>query len=213
MPAATDRALRREAEIHRFPAARICDADLVQGVARGDDASVREVWVRHSGAVRRALHRQLPSAADVDDLLQEVFVAFVRQAAAIAEPSALRAYLVGLAVRRALQARRSAGRRRRWTELFGLEAPRRSEARVEGRDALRALHRVLDGLSDELRLAFSLRYVEDLQLADVARALDASEATAKRVLARARARVARAARAEPALADYVTPPDEGEATP
>jgi RNA polymerase sigma-70 factor (ECF subfamily) len=74
---------------------------------------------------------------------------------------------------------------------------------VEGRESLRALHRVLARLSDRARLAFVLRHVQGMDLLEVAKALRISESTARRELSRARQRLAVLARTEPALTQYL----------
>jgi RNA polymerase sigma-70 factor (ECF subfamily) len=62
---------------------------------------------------------------------------------------------------------------------------------------------ILDRLGPHARQLFMLRYVQKLELADVATAMDISLATAKRHLARASAQVSAMVVREPALEDYL----------
>ena len=77
-------------------------------------------------------------------------------------------------------------------------------ADVEGAVALIALYRLLGHLPDRRRLAFVLRFIQGMEMAEVATALEISESTAKREVARAKAAVlARGRRQEPALWEYL----------
>ena len=75
---------------------------------------------------------------------------------------------------------------------------------MEGREALDRFYKILDRLSPKHRSAFVLRYVEGLDLADVAEALDISLATIKRWLPRISKRVFSQAERDPLLSPYIT---------
>jgi RNA polymerase sigma-70 factor (ECF subfamily) len=62
---------------------------------------------------------------------------------------------------------------------------------------------VLDRISDERRTVFVLRYVEGLELGELAAVLDCSLATAKRRVADAARRVSLLAASDPLLAPYL----------
>src|SRR5207244_3857149 len=70
---------------------------------------------------------------------------------------------------------------------------------------LRRVNAVLELLSDELRAAFVLRFVEQLTLEEVAAASRWSLATTKRKLAQAKRRFAALARADKLLWDRLSP--------
>jgi RNA polymerase sigma-70 factor (ECF subfamily) len=181
-------------------------------MARSDPEALREAWERYADAVRSALCVSLGSDPVVEDLTQEVFLSIYRRAGQLRDPAALRPYLLASAVRLAAFERRTRGRRHRWLRLLESEpaAQHSCHPNVEERDALRTLRRLLDALSERSRVAFVLRYVEDLSPAQVAVALGVSDATAKRAIARARNRVTRLAAREPALAGYMPRTDGGQ---
>jgi RNA polymerase sigma-70 factor (ECF subfamily) len=79
------------------------------------------------------------------------------------------------------------------------------------RTALSSLYRILDGLDADARLAFTLRHFEGLQITELASAMDASLASAKRRLARANARVQAAVIRDAAFNAYTTAASLGEA--
>jgi len=184
---------------------RTGDAQLVEAAARGDRAAMAEVWDRYSNFVRRVLHGALGRDSAVEDLTQEVFLAFVRGARTVSDGAKLRGFLAGVAVRLALTEIRRR-RVRRWLtlspsgELPELPAPVRDS---DGQEVLAALDRVLSGMSQRRRMAFVLRHVQGLEMLEVAAALSISESTLRRELSRARKQVMLGAGREPALADYL----------
>ena len=191
--------------VSRFPAERLGDAELVRAAASGEADAVGVIWQRYAGLVRGVLRGSLGPDHAIEDLLQETFVGFLRGAKNIQEGAALRGYLVGVAVRlAALELRKR--KIRRWVTLTPTGTlPERAEAPAdaEARAALKALHRVLDGVSTRRRLAFVLRHVQGLEILDVAASLGISESTARRELEKARTFVLRRAEREPTLRAYV----------
>ena len=193
------------AEVARFPVDRAGDAQLVAAAAKGDRRAMAEVWDRHSDFVRGVLHGALGRDHAIEDLTQEVFLAFVRSAATVADGSKLRGFLAGVAVRlAAMEIRRR--KVRRWLVLSPTgELPERGHGPhdSEGRQVLAALERVLSGMNHRRRMCFVLRHVQDMEMLEVAAALDISESTLRRELARAREHLLRATAREPALAQYL----------
>jgi RNA polymerase sigma-70 factor (ECF subfamily) len=199
------RPILKEAAIARFPAEKRSDTALVAGAAQGDREAIAVIWDRYSSLVRGVLYGALPGDPMVEDLVQEVFVAFIRGAGRIQDGAALRGYLAGMAVRQAAQEIR----RRKVRRIVGLsstgELPERSTLPVdlENRERLAALHRVLGKLSERRKMAFILRQVQGLEILEVAAALKTSESTLRRELAAALDSIKRAASNEPALSELL----------
>jgi RNA polymerase sigma-70 factor (ECF subfamily) len=117
------------------------------------------------------------------------------------DPEALKGWLTMIAVH---VARKAIARRARRSWLWFLPADELPEvasvdAPGEVRDALRATYAVLDCLPVDERIAFALRYIDGMELTEVAAACETSLATVKRRLARAGARFEAGGRKEPAL--------------
>lgn len=192
--------------VHPFPKDRFSDAELVAAVGEGDHSALEVIWKRYAGSVRSTLYSALGPDHCIDDLTQDVFLSFYRCSRQLKNPPALKAYLLGSAVRIAAFERRTRGRRNKWLNVFqevGIDATERQQPDVGQSDMLAALHRVLDQVSERPRTAFILRYVEDLTISEIAVAMQISEATAKRDVARGRARVLLLASREPSLCDYL----------
>jgi len=189
-----------------FPRPRLTDAELVRAVAEGDHAALSTVWNRYVGDVRRAIHSSLGADSATDDLVQEVFLGFYRNAARLSSPSALRSYLLGIAARTCAFELRTRTRRFRWlrfTKTGELPDGPLVESPLDSRDSLRALRRVLARVPELPRMAFILRYAEDLSPEEVAIALGVSDAKARRAITKGRERVLTLGRSEPALVAYL----------
>jgi RNA polymerase sigma-70 factor (ECF subfamily) len=204
---------KRQHPVSRFPNERLGDSELVEAIARGDVAAVGTVWDRYSDVVRSVIRSNLGFDPAVEDLLQEVFIAFLRRAGELRDRSALRAYLVSVAVRLVLVELRRR-RVRRWVTLSPKgevpEAPQ-APSDLDGALALRGLYRLLEALPPRRRVAFVMRHVQGLEVTEVAALLQISESTVKREVRRARhAIMTRAPRAEPSLWEYIRKIEAGQ---
>ncbi len=142
---------------------------------------------------------------DLADLHHDVFVRAVSSLPRLEDPGALKGWLTMIAVH---VARSSIARRRRRSWLWflpGEELPEVDSGAASGevRDALRVTYAVLERLPVEERIAFALRFVDGMELTEVAAACETSLATIKRRLARACARFEAEARKEPVLATWL----------
>jgi RNA polymerase sigma-70 factor, ECF subfamily len=137
---------------------------------------------RYSSYVAAIAYRLLGREEDVDDTIQEVFLAAVRGVHAVRDPAAVRAWLARVTVRAARQRLR----KRRLRSFLGLDEPATYDAVVdrgatpEQRALVARVYRVLDALPANQRIAWSLRYIEGEALENVASLTGCSLATAKR---------------------------------
>ncbi len=180
------------------------DEQLALAACEGDPRAAMAIWRRYGVQVRSKLLRWV-GAHDLDDHVQEVFSRLFEQLPRLRQPSALRSFLIGITLRVACTELR---RRRRWRlrltatgELPDLPQPGADDG--SGRQALSRFEDILAKLAPRTRRVFVLRYVEKLELVDVAAAMDISLATAKRHLSRASVRVFAMAEREPTLVEYV----------
>lgn len=177
------------------------DAELAELARAKDPRAATLIWNRYAELVRGVLHRSLGPGHEVEDLLQDVFVGFFRNVSTLRDPSSLRPFLVGIALRTARTCLRRR-RVRRWLRLsddgllpevvWGGDDPR-------AREAVQRLYAVLDDLPDRERLAFVLRHAEGNELTETAALLGVSLATVKRILQRAEAHVEARAREDDVL--------------
>jgi RNA polymerase sigma-70 factor (ECF subfamily) len=194
-----------------FPRPRLTDAELVHAVAQGDHAALAAVWKKYVGDVRGMIRSCLGADSATDDLVQEVFLGFYRNAGRLSNPSALRSYLLGIAARVCAFELRTRKRRFRWlrfTITGELPDGPAVESPLDSRDSLRALRRILERVPELPRMAFVLRYAEDLSPEEVAIALGVSDARARRAITKGRERVLALGRREAALFPYLRTPRE-----
>jgi RNA polymerase sigma-70 factor (ECF subfamily) len=164
------------------------DDALIAAVAKGDDTALRELLNRHAPWLATRLRRVLP-AADVEDVLQETFLAVWRGARGFRLEGSAGAWLWGVARRQA------AGwlRRRGQTELLlpfleaadGPDAADPAEAAGSAAEVANAL-KLLGPEGSAVREVWRLRYVEDRTVAEVAELMGVSEGTVKSRAYRAR---------------------------
>lgn len=198
--------MRPQLSVVRVPAWRdASDAALAAAAIDGAAGAAAAVWDRHATRARAVLRRILGPSVDVEDLLQETFFQAFKDLSKLRERDKLQAFVIGVAVRTARSELRRR-RLRRWLLLSDGGTPPDAageEVDAEAREAVRRLYALLDRIDDKSRAIFALRYIEGLELGEVAAALDISLATAKRYLAKVTARVRKSAANDPVLAAYV----------
>ena len=170
------------------------DDGLIALVAAGDDSALRALFSRHAPWLATRLRAVLP-AADVEDVLQETFIALWRGAAGYRPDGAAGGWLWGIARRQAALLLRRRG---------PTVAVLRDQLEPEGRDAgdpaelvlARAdLDRAVGALGppgNAEREVWQLLYVEDRPVAEVAELTGVPPGTVKSRAHRAR-RLLRAA--------------------
>lgn len=181
------------------------DVALVHALREGRAEAISTLWQRHAGLVRGTLRRLLGPDQDVEDLLQETFIQFYRHVRALREPKALRSFLVKIAtnvVRGELRMRR-VRRSVRPTDNGALPDVPVNAVEMDARNALSRFYAILDELTPYERTAFVLRFVEDMDLLDVAETLGVSLATVKRHLAKVSTRVYERVNGDAMLSEYL----------
>jgi RNA polymerase sigma-70 factor, ECF subfamily len=189
------------------PLAFQSDRDLVAAVLAGDQDSKRRMFDRFAQHVARVMARCLGANSELGDLVHDVFEIALRDLGKLRDPAALKPWMSAITVHVARGHLRHK-RRRSWLWLFAPEElPDEPVAASdhEGRAAIRATYAILDKFSDDERLAFALRFIDQMELTEVAAACGVSLATIKRRLAKAQARFVAAARAHPELDAWIGP--------
>lgn len=197
------------------PPATLDDAGLVRALLDRHPQAARAAWTRFAPMVHRMLKRALGYDSEIEDLAQQVFMALFDRVRTLQDPTALKAFIISITthtIRYELRRRTV----RRWVRLGGTDdaaALPTVHPDPEAREALVRFYRVLDRLTSQDRTAFVLRFMEELELVEVAAAMGVSLATVKRRLAKARRRVLLLVERDPALQGYLAAfkPREAEA--
>ncbi len=192
----------------RRAALRAVDDDpdaLARALREGEPWAERAFLEQRTPHVERILTRILGARTDLDDLVQEVFVRAFQRVEELREPRALQGWLTSIAVFVAREAIRSS-RRRRWLQFMAPEETPELPAALaspEVRAAARAFYQVVAALDADARIAFTLRFVEGMELAEIAGACGVSLATVKRRIKAAEADFIERAEAHEALVDWL----------
>jgi len=174
----------------------IGDAELVARALDGDRWSRDVLYRRHAHDLLAIAIRLLANRHEGEEIVQESFSMAFDRLASLRDPSAFRAWLTRIAVNQA----RHRLRRERLLRFLGLdrgldenevESLASAALRPDDRAELALADRMLRQLPANRRIAWMLRRVEGLPLADVAAACGCSLATVKRRIATVDAEVAR----------------------
>lgn len=176
------------------------DAELVEQLRVRNPVAVGRLIEAYGAVVRRSLFRVLGSSCDLDDLEQDTFVTVLDRCHTLRDPTALRSFVVSVAMRLA----RNELRKRAIRRFVGLDTAF-EDVCVPAHDAVQAerfrhVYAVLDRLDANCRIAYVLRHVEGYELSEVAAACNCSLSTVKRWLGRAEAKLQQVVRADGAVA-------------
>jgi len=185
-------------------ASRIDVATLVVRAKGSDRAATAELYARHVDRVRRIVARVVGVGPELDDLVQDAFVAAFRRLASLREGGAFASWLDAVAVGEARHHLRAKARRK-WLRFFAPEdVPEMiAPSTIDGaRDAAKAAQALVGELPVDLRIAFSLRRIDGMQLEEAAAMCRVSLATFKRRLQKAEALFSSRARENPVLSSF-----------
>jgi RNA polymerase sigma-70 factor (ECF subfamily) len=184
------------------------DAALVAAIRAGHSGARAEFFNRFANQVERIITHVIGFDRDLADILQDTFTRAVAALDKLESPSSLKPWLFRIAAmsaRKVLRARK----RRAWLRIFAdpeEEAryePATSMADPDDARAIATVYGILGKLPTDERLAFALRFIEGMELTEVASTCRVSLATIKRRLKRAEERFLSAAQLEPTLSDWL----------
>jgi RNA polymerase sigma-70 factor, ECF subfamily len=159
-------------------------------------AGFDEIVRRHQRRVYRFLFMMLRDADEADNLTQECFLRAYQSLGTFRGESSVETWLLRIA---ANLVRDHARNRKRsfWKRLLGLEGDEQSaaarvasphpspEQQLLARENVQAIWRAVDELSEQQRAVFLLRFVEDLELSEIAVTLSLRVGSVKSHLFRA----------------------------
>ena len=161
---------------------------LKEFVACRDEAAFAALVRRHGPIVFRVCHRVLGNVSDAEDAFQAVFLVLACKAACLASRSVVGDWLHGVAQRIAMNARRTAARRRTKEQRMAQTELPAAQAR---NDWLPLLDEELSRLPQKYRQTIVLCELEGRTRKEAARHLGVPEGTVATRLARGRSMLAR----------------------
>jgi RNA polymerase sigma-70 factor (ECF subfamily) len=166
-------------------------------IVGGDRIDWRQVLAEHERWLRTVIYTRVGEPQAVEEVLQEVSLAAVRQKAPISDPTKVSAWLYRLAVMQTLLYRRKQGRRRKLIDRYAQRnQPSESDNRQqdplswllseERREKVRRAMKRLPSRDAEILM---LKYTEDWSYRELADRLGVSESAVEARLHRARQRL------------------------
>jgi RNA polymerase sigma-70 factor (ECF subfamily) len=181
------------------------DDTLVSRAASGDTEAFKGLFQRHRADVARLVYRMLSAPADLDDVVQEVFVQVFRSLKDFRGQSKFSTWLHRVTVNVVLMHRRSARSRPVLTEeapsdLVADERQTLPDEDAERHERMRAFERLLARLADKKRIVFVLHELEGLSPTEIADVVGAPVLTVRTRLFYARRELEAMLPDEPSLA-------------
>jgi RNA polymerase sigma-70 factor (ECF subfamily) len=151
------------------------DAMVARAALAGQAWAQREIWFRFAPLVCGLFRRALGSRHDHDDLTQEVFLRVFRRLHSLEKAYAIRGFVYSVAIHVLSQEiGRIRVRHRSVAEHQNPMMPSSSPPDFKARETLLCVQRMLDRMRDKYRAAFVLRYVDGMELDEIALGLDVS---------------------------------------
>jgi RNA polymerase sigma-70 factor, ECF subfamily len=178
------------------------DEEIVLAVKEGNTAACTALYDRYYNHVQRIICRCIGPDSELPDLVNEVFFQAIRSIRTLQNPSSLRSWLTSITIftsRKCLRNRK----RRNWLSFFSPEeiarvsyAPQEESNEEKLASSVR---KILDSMPSDEQVVFSLRYLEGMDLTEIAKSFNYSVRTAKRKLAASEIRFKKLAKAEPLI--------------
>lgn len=171
------------------------DQRLMDRVAQGDENAVGELYDRFGALVYRMAYQMMPTAADADDAVQEVFIRLWKSADRYdASRAALSTWVVLLTRRRLVdRLRRSKARvkasytlEEQWSPEVDAKAPL---TEVEDTERFETLLKRIEALPELQRTVLTRAYLKGQTLRQIGEDLDRPLGTIKSTLSRALSRL------------------------
>lgn len=185
------------------------DTTLVAALKQKHPGAMEALYDRYGPLVQRVLIRVMGVDHNLSDMVQEVFIEAFSNVRSIKDGSRLQAWITSIAVFTARgRIRRRTRRRVFWsTDMDELPDIPVAGCDPEEREALRLTYQILDMMPSDERIAFSLRFIEGMELEETAETCRVSLSTIKRRLARAQGRFAAIAHRHPVLNSWIVEGD------
>ena len=149
-------------------------------------AATERIWNEHAEQLRSFIHRRIPDASVVDDVLQEVFVKIHTKIASLRDETCLQSWLYEITRNSIVDHFRSQKPEQELPET--LDSPEPNESRVL-EELAECVRPMMDALPEKYRLPLLLSELEGLPQKEVAERLGLSLSATKSRVQRGRDRV------------------------
>ena len=182
---------------------------VIARAQEGDETAFQELFLAHRETVARVVHRIMGPSADVEDVVQDVFIHVFRSIRSFRGDSKFSTWLYRLSANVTKMHLRKKSSRPRTVDV-PVPEQRSEDAPVETPDLaldrqrrIDALYRLIDRLSEKKRVVLVLHDLEGLTAAEISERVDAPVMTVRTRLFYARKELYAALAEEPSLAQVV----------
>lgn len=181
------------------------DLELARRASTGDVHAQHALFRAHRERVHVVLHRVLGRTRDMEDLVQEAWVAVFRSLGGFRGESSLATWIDRIATRAACRhlTRRPPTAARLESVPSSSDGSNAPDRELHLREVARRLYSILDRLKPEYRIAYALAVIDDRPLREVASITDSSLIATKNRVWRARRMVEERAAADPLLREFL----------
>ena len=181
------------------------NTSLVAGLRAGHVDAGTVFYNRYYNHVQRIITRVMGVDTELADITNEVFFQSLRSIESLNDPERLKPWITRIAV---FTSRKWIRKRKRnsWLKILPSEEMPEAVAREpEPRTnrAAKAVREVINRMPPDERIVFSLRFMEQMQIAEIAEICGYSLRTAKRRLAQCERRFKRLAESDPDIACWL----------
>lgn len=190
------------------------DRALAAALKAGSPGAMEALYDRHAPYISRIIARIVNVNVDLTSLLHDAFIQAFTSIHTLKDNRRLKSWLTSVAVftvRKKLR-RRSYALQICYPDSDQVDRRSAPPSDPEVLAALRDVYEVLDDMPVDERIAFSLRFIEEMELKEVAVTCRVSLATIKRRLNRARSRFCLKAAHYPLLVEWMREGGEWEVT-
>lgn len=185
------------------------DAALISRAQTGDTAAFQSLFARHRNDVARIVFRMIGPSPDVEDVVQDVFLNVYRSLPSFRGDAKFRTWLYRLATNVTRMHLRRGRSRPKFADVEVPEGPREHtpqqgpDAQLEKARRVRALYRLLDGLTEKKREVLVLHDLEGVPAKEIAATLEIPVLTVRTRLFYARKDLYAALAADESLSSVV----------
>jgi RNA polymerase sigma-70 factor (ECF subfamily) len=156
--------------------------ELVLGCQKGERTAQSDFYQRYRSEVARTVHRVLGPDADLEDVVQDVFVEVFRSIEKFKGDAKITTWLYRVCVNVALQKIRRHKRRPEGYAVSDEELPAHTETplrELERKDSARIVYALLDELAPKKRVVFILHEILGLEAKEISEIVGANVLTVR----------------------------------
>lgn len=175
------------------------EAEIIKNLQEGDGKAFRQLVVKYQQLVVNTCFGLVHNTEDAEDIAQDVFIEVFRSVHKFRADSKISTWLYRIAVNRSLNFIRD-NKRRKWMQpvedAFSLKKEKLNnlssgsaaspDMEMENNERATLLHKIIDSLPKNQRVAFTLNKYEDLSYKEIAAVMETSVSSVESLIYRAK---------------------------